>query len=145
MSRRFKKSKLNAVKDKLKEFNENEENETQEEKVTLDDIRQQVKEFNENEGIVHEKKSSAKKQAKKAVKNKGQQSRLQVKWNIKLGDLVLIKNLQLDEKPYGIVVKEQIEDEFKSMSEAKYRSHVLVLSPSGRDWYYASQLEKINI
>lgn len=144
MSRRFKKSQLNSVKDKLKEFNDNEEKKSDKEKVTLDDIKRQVKEFNENEGIVHEKKASAKKQAKKAVKRTGQQSRMQVKWNIKLGDLVLIKNNDNNE-PYGIVVKEQIHDEFTSMREAKYRSHVLVLSPAGRDWYYASQLEKINI
>jgi hypothetical protein len=143
VSRRFKSSQLNSVKDKLKEINKNKED-ASEEKTTLADIKKQVKEFNESEGIVYEKKSSAKKQAKKTVKRSGQQSRMQVTWNIKLGDLVLIKNNN-ESEPYGIVVKEQIAEEFKSMREAKYRSHVLVLSPAGRQWCYASQLEKINI
>jgi len=158
MGRKINRKELSKIKAKLREQNAVElEQQLQNQTITEDNPDNTPKTLNDiKKAIREEAKNSPDSQpaiSKSAqIKNAKKKAREQmssepktrgIKWNHKIGDLVLISHRNVSEQSYGIIVSEDVDESYNGTgSHAVHydRTLFLVMSPSGNHWHYAKSL-----
>jgi hypothetical protein len=134
---------LIAVKNILKRTKNNEQQiENKDEQVTtLSEAKKIAKELNsQDENYKNYQKD---KKALKEIKRKASVKKIQVEWNINIGDAVKYKNA-LGNEVFGIVIEQRADGEYRSMHHAKWSGYVQVMSSEGKLWLSPKQIDKIN-
>jgi len=158
MGRKINRKELSKIKAKLREQNAVEleqqlQNQTTTEDnpdntpKTLNDIKKAIREKDKNSPNSQptiSKSAQIKKAKKKARKHMSSEPKTRgIKWNHKIGDLVLISHRNASEQSYGIIVSEDVDESYNGTgSHAVHydRTLFLVMSPSGNHWHYAKSL-----
>ena len=131
-------NQINKVKNALRNHNDDcEDDDCETTNTSIKDIKVALKKMESAENQQNNAKA-----LKQAKKNARKSKRIEIKWNISVGDVV---SFNLDGKEQlGLIIEDYSDGSFRSKREAKWRGKVLVMSPAGRQWFRPSALEKIN-
>ena len=135
----------NEIKKKLLEEieqNEDDSSEDQGESLTRHDVKKIfAEELNDDLTSNKEIKKNNRKIKKSFKQLERQKNKVEINWNIRVGDAVTFE--RLGEEYYGMVIEQRADGAYRNAREAKYRGWVLVMSSAGKHWMNPAELSII--